>query len=66
MLTGCFVFNSTHVRVRRSTSMKQELDDLDRALAAGAVSSEEYDRLKSDLTSTVRASSPAVFEHPAR
>jgi len=66
MLTGCFAFNSNHVRVQRTTSMKQELDDLDRALAVGAINAEERDMLETELTSRVRASSPAVFRRPAQ
>ena len=40
--------------------------DLDRALAVGAINAEEREMLETELTSRVRASSPAVFRKPAQ
>ena len=48
-LTGCAMFNKNVVTHTRTTTIGQELADLKNAKESGAVTEEEYQKLKSKI-----------------
>ncbi len=48
-LSGCAMFNSAKVQQNRTTTIGQELIDLQEARDKGAVSEEEYNKLKDEI-----------------
>ena len=49
-LSGCALFNSATVSCNRTTTIGQELLDLQEAKEKGVVSEEEYEKLKKQIT----------------
>lgn len=54
--TGCLFFNKREYRMSRTTSAGAELEDLKRALDAGAITEDEYQRLEAAIKSQVSKS----------
>ena len=48
-LTGCAMFNKNVITSTRTTTIGQELADLQNAKESGAVTEEEYNRIKSNI-----------------